>query len=297
MVRAGRGGPRGGPRGLNAGPVRPKLAAMSPRDPGRPRERAINIPTALLAAIALLVAIHAVRVWLDEAEDVRLLLAFSFIPAPWSIALGYAGPDDIVRATEQAGGDPDAQELRAALARYVAQQGAGAWTWLTYSALHGSWMHLGLNGVWLAAFGTSVVRRAGGLRSLGVAAAAAIGGAAAQWLSDPLGVQPVIGASAVVSGFMAAAATFIFAGPQAAFRWPPQPVRRWDFLRNRNALVFLAVWFAGNLLFGLAAVPLDLADGAAVAWQAHIGGLVAGLVLFPLLDPGPSPRMEHGAAP
>ena len=297
MVRAARSGTVEGRRGLNAEPVRPKLGGMSSRDPGRPRERAINMPTSLLVAIALLVAIHAVRVWLDEAEDVRLLLAFSFIPAPWSMALGYASPDDLVRATEQAGGDPDAQELRAALARYVAQQGAGAWTWLTYSALHGSWMHVGLNGVWLAAFGTSVVRRAGALRASCLAAAAAIGGAAAQWLSDPLSVQPVIGASAVVSGFMAAAATFIFVKPQAAFWLPPQPVRRWDFLRNRNALVFLGVWFAGNLLFGLAAIPLDLADGAAVAWQAHIGGLVAGLLLFPLLDPGPSPRMEHGASP
>ena len=47
--------------------------------------------------------------------------------------------------------------------------------------------------------------------------------------------------------------------------------------------VFLLVWFASNLLFGLAAAPLGITD-AAVAWEAHIGGFVVGLLLFPWLD-------------
>lgn len=269
---------------------------MISRDPGRPREPAINIPPVLLVAIALLLGIQAVRAWLDEAEDVRLLLEFSFIPAPWSIALGSASADDVLRAAEQAGGGPEGRDLRLALARYVTEQGAQVWTWLSYAVLHGSWTHVGLNSVWLAAFGSSVVRRSGAVRSGCLAVAAAIVGAGAQWASDPLGVQPVIGASAIVSGFMAAAATFIFARPRAAY-WPQAAPRRWDFVRNRNALMFLGVWFAGNLLFGLAAIPLGLADGAAVAWQAHIGGLVAGLALFPLLDPGPPHPRDHDGAP
>ena len=56
-----------------------------------------------------------------------------------------------------------------------------------------------------------------------------------------------------------------------------------ELLRNRGAAVFLLVWFASNLLFGLAAAPLGITD-ASVAWEAHIGGFVVGLLLFPWLD-------------
>jgi membrane associated rhomboid family serine protease len=49
-------------------------------------------------------------------------------------------------------------------------------------------------------------------------------------------------------------------------------------------LAFLAVWFGLNLLFGLGAVSITGEDQP-VAWQAHVGGFVAGLVLFSFFDP------------
>ncbi len=259
----------------------------------RPRERAINVPGLLLGWVALLLAIQAVRGLLDDADDLRVVLELSFVPAPWSVALGLASPDDVLRAAEAASGDPQASAFRVALARYMTAESVRPWTWLSYAFLHGSWTHVVLNSVWLAAFGTSVVRRAGIGRSLALGVATALGGAVAQWISDPLGVLPVIGASAIVSGFMAAAATFMYAsrpGPDwAGAGWSPsRRGGRYAFLRNRNALVFLGIWLAVNLLFGVIAVPLGLSEGA-IAWQAHIGGLVAGLALFPLIDPGPPP--------
>ncbi len=57
-------------------------------------------------------------------------------------------------------------------------------------------------------------------------------------------------------------------------------------LRDRRVLIFLVVWFGINLLFGLGSMPLA-GEGQMVAWQAHIGGFVAGLLLFSWFDPKP----------
>jgi membrane associated rhomboid family serine protease len=57
-------------------------------------------------------------------------------------------------------------------------------------------------------------------------------------------------------------------------------------LRNPRVLGFLAVWFGVNIIFGLGAISIGN-DGASVAWQAHIGGFLAGLMLFSLFDPVP----------
>ncbi|WP_245512855.1 rhomboid family intramembrane serine protease [Enterovirga rhinocerotis] len=239
------------------------------------REPAINIPAFLVAWIGLLVVIHAVRTLvLSDDTDLRLLLETAFIPAPWSVASGYASGEAVIHAAAAAQGGAPA-ELRIALARYFAAETPRLWSPLSYAFLHGSWTHLGLNCLWLVAFGTSVVRRAGTSRSVILGVAAALGGALAQWLSSPLGTEIVIGASASVSGFMAAAATFMYARPGDG---------RWAFLANRGALIFIGVWLVANLIFGFIAVPLGMSDGD-VAWQAHIGGLVVGLLLFPLLDP------------
>jgi membrane associated rhomboid family serine protease len=59
-------------------------------------------------------------------------------------------------------------------------------------------------------------------------------------------------------------------------------------LRNPQVLVFLGIWFFLNLGFGFGADTGDLGGSGTVAWQAHIGGFLAGLLLFPLFDPVPT---------
>ena len=248
------------------------------------REAAINIPAALAVWIGLMVAVHAARSLLPGETDLRLLVETAFVPAPWSIAFGHATPDTVLAAAE-AGAKGGESAVRLALARFFVQEPPRLWSPLTYSVLHGSWGHLALNCLWLVAFGTSVVRRAGALRSAVLWLTASVGGAAAQWLSGPLGVDPMIGASAAVSGFMAAAATFVFQRPGEG---------RWGFLRNRGALTFVGVWLVSNLVFAAIAVPLGLADGE-IAWQAHMGGLVVGLALYPFLDPFAGPPRRDAA--
>jgi membrane associated rhomboid family serine protease len=57
-------------------------------------------------------------------------------------------------------------------------------------------------------------------------------------------------------------------------------------LRDPRVLAFLLVWFGLNALVGLGSMSI-LGEGQVVAWQAHIGGFVAGLILFALFDPVP----------
>jgi membrane associated rhomboid family serine protease len=64
-------------------------------------------------------------------------------------------------------------------------------------------------------------------------------------------------------------------------------------LRDPRVLTFLAVWFGVNLVFGVGS--LSLAEGEqSVAWEAHIGGFLAGMLLFAVFDPVP---LDAGSAP
>jgi membrane associated rhomboid family serine protease len=54
-------------------------------------------------------------------------------------------------------------------------------------------------------------------------------------------------------------------------------------------MMFLLVWFGINFLFGIISLPIA-GEGGSVAWEAHIGGFVAGFLLFSLFDPVPRRR-------
>ncbi|MGY3444681.1 membrane associated rhomboid family serine protease [Bradyrhizobium sp. USDA 4473] len=60
-------------------------------------------------------------------------------------------------------------------------------------------------------------------------------------------------------------------------------------------LAFLAIWFGVNILFGATSLSLGGED-TVVAWQAHIGGFLAGLLLFSLFDPIPRARDDAADA-
>ncbi len=170
------------------------------------------------------------------------------------------------------------------------------WTVLTYAFLHADWVHFGINSVWLAAFGAPVARRFGTWRFLAFTAVTAIAGVGAYYLFHRNNLEPLIGASAAISGMMAAAARFVFVpgapldatlgfGARAddgAYQRPALPLRR--VLSDRRAVAFIVIWFMANFLFGAASVPLGITQWS-VAWIAHVGGFLAGFFLFPLFDP------------
>jgi membrane associated rhomboid family serine protease len=240
------------------------------------REPLFNIPAVVIAVLALLALIHGVRTMLlSDDQNIEFLLAFAFIPARYdaSVLLGGALPGGF---------------------------GAEIWTFISYSLIHADWVHFGVNAVWLLPFGSAVARRFGVLRFVAFYAVTAAAGAGLH-LATHAGEQfPMIGASAAVSGLMAAAMRFAFqrGGPlgllrgddEQAYRVPAIPLT--GVLSDARVLIFLVVWFGINILFGLGSLPITGSDQP-IAWQAHIGGFLAGLLLFSWFDPAPDePRFD-----
>ncbi|MGA3303636.1 MAG: rhomboid family intramembrane serine protease [Methylovirgula sp.] len=262
-----------------------------------PRERIFNVPGVILAAVVVLFAIHGARQFLSDETNLTLLRLFAFVPGRFTFSFD---PQRIADAFAAAAGR---SRLEGAVARFFLGDGKPLWwTAVTYAFLHASWLHVGFNCLWLLAFGAPVARRFGTARFLVFCLVTAIAGALAHYLTHIDDLQPVVGASAVVSGTMAAATRFVFQpgaplgdrtrdagreGESAAFHQPALPLLR--IFADRRAMTFLAAWFFANLLFGLAP-QLSGMEGVTIAWQAHIGGFLVGLLAFPLFDP-PAPAV------
>jgi membrane associated rhomboid family serine protease len=229
----------------------------------RGREPILNMPRVVSALLAALVLVHVILQVLPEELNLWTVLAFAFIPARY-------GPE----GTEVLPGGT----------------GAALWSPLTYAFLHGGIAHLAVNALWLTAFGSALAWRFEAARFLAFSAVCTVAGALAHLATHGFALQPVVGASAAISGHMAAVCRFAFEsdGPLSfgsrspdRFRAPARPLRQ--ALAQGRVLAFLGVWFGLNLLFG-AGLPLGDGDQE-IAWQAHIGGFLAGLFLFPLFDP------------
>ncbi|MGV6873727.1 rhomboid family intramembrane serine protease [Pseudochelatococcus sp. B33] len=259
-----------------------------PRPGGRPpvREPAFNVPGVVLAVIAVLAAIHALRTLLPDGEGAHLMLSLAFIPARLTVFFDPSRAQELFESAFAGGG------MQMALTRFVLTEGPAPWSVVTYGLLHGSWMHLGFNALWLLAFGTPVAWRFGVARFLLLFLAATVAGSLFYWLMRPVDVTPMVGASGAISGVMAAAARFVFGSGQVAVFGrstpsvlfaPAQPLV--NLLENRQALGFIIAWLVINLIAGFASGAFGV-DGA-IAWEAHIGGFLAGLALFRPLDPVP----------
>ena len=245
-----------------------------------PREPIFSIPGAMTAMVALLVGVHAVRSLLPANIDLQAIWMFGFIPARYDTSV-FSG-------------------------QFPGGFGANVWTFVTYALLHADLSHIGFNILWFLPFGSAVARRFGPWRFFTFMAVTAAAGAVAHLLTHEGEVAPMIGASAAVSGAMAAAIRFAFArGSFLSFRRrdsdadvaahvPALPL--WRSLRNPRVLGFLAVWFGVNIIFGMGSIAIG-AGAQSIAWQAHIGGFVAGLLLFSLFDPVAQADDDTAAAP
>ncbi len=256
------------------------------------REPILNLPTAIVWLIVVLAAIQGIRSLLPAYDDYVLMSWFAFVPARLSLWLAPDRLDDVVSALAMASQGADLADRLQLVRLLLADGGPRLWTVLSYGLLHGSWLHLITNLVWLAAFGSPVARRLGTGRFLSLMGLSTIGGALLHWFARDLDVLPLVGASAAVSGATAAAIRFVFApglrfgslADDAVVRAiPAEPMGQ--LWRNSRAVLFIVIWFATNILFGAGLVPI-LGEETSIAWEAHIGGFVVGLLLFPLLDRG-----------
>jgi membrane associated rhomboid family serine protease len=233
------------------------------------RERMLNVPAAVVVLLAVLGLVQLLLMFVLTAEQTtEFLLLFAFIPARYdfSVLSDVAWP----------GG-----------------WAADIWTFVTYALIHADLSHLIFNAVWLLAFGSPVARRFGSLRFTGFMALTAAAGAAVHLVTHFGELLPMVGASAAISGAMAAAARFAFqrGGPlemwrdrAEACRVPAAPLS--VSLRDPRVIAFLLVWFGVNILFGVFSLGMPGVEQA-IAWQAHIGGFLAGLLAFAAFDPVP----------
>ena len=218
-----------------------------------PAPPVFNAPTIVLALIGLLVAVHLLLWVLGEGWQVWSLFALALNP---------------VRFT-----DPGFPTL----------PGAQYWSLVTYMLLHGDWMHLTFNSLWLLVFGTPVARYLGPARFLVLCLAAGVAGGLSS-LALHWGEQIfVVGASGAVSGLLAAAIPIMYGRrvPGGA-----RPLGLGELLSNPRALMFTAVWLALTLFSGAAGWTGNsfLAEGG-IAWEAHVGGFIGGLLAFYGLAP------------
>jgi membrane associated rhomboid family serine protease len=239
------------------------------------RERMFNVPFVVLAMGALVGLVHAlIALLLSEDQTNEFLLVFAFIPGRY-----------------------DAGVLAGEL--WTTGWGAAVWTFVTYAFIHSDLNHLFFNLVWLLAFGTAVARRFGAPRFIAFFIATAAAGAAAHLVTHWGELVPMVGASAAISGAMGAVLRFVFgSGGQLnvlasrageLHRAPAMPLAL--MLRNRRVLFILLMSIGVYALFGLRIFALPGIEQS-IAWEAHVGGFLAGLLAFTLFDPA-----DNSAAP
>lgn len=139
---------------------------------------------------------------------------------------------------------------------------------LTSMFLHGGWMHLIGNMLFLWIFGNNIEDVYGGARFLVFYILCGLAAAAAQIAQDPNSTIPMIGASGAISGVLGAYMRFF---PRAQVVTLVILVVFVTTVRIR-AFWFLGIWFAMQAVSGLATPPGE----GGVAWWAHVGGFIAG---------------------
>jgi membrane associated rhomboid family serine protease len=143
--------------------------------------------------------------------------------------------------------------------------------------LHGGWTHLLGNMWYLWIFGDNVEDRMGRVRFFAFYTLSGVIAGLLQVAAAPRSPIPMIGASGAIAGVLGAylllyprsrVSTLVFALYFVRIVWLP-------------AIIVLGGWFLIQLLNGLAMLNVTMQTGG-VAWWAHIGGFVAGMLLLPI---------------
>lgn len=138
---------------------------------------------------------------------------------------------------------------------------------VTYQFIHAGAAHLIVNMLALLAFGAGIERRTGGLRLFLFFLLCGVIAAIAHIAVYPHSIEPVIGASGAISG--------LFGGILRLLR------RSGTGLGGRLWLIIL-LWIATIVVTGQTGIPGE--EGVAIAWVVHLGGFLAGLLLFGWFD-------------
>lgn len=166
----------------------------------------------------------------------------------------------------------------------------GSWiTPFTSMFLHGGLLHLGSNMLFLHVFGDNVEDVLGRARFVLFYALCGLGAVVGQILVDPHSMVPMIGASGAISGVLAGYVTLF---PHARVV-TLIPIFIFIHFMEVPAGVFIVLWFILQLVQGYLSLGMIAEGAGGVAWFAHIGGFLAGLVCIRLLLSKRRPRARR----
>jgi membrane associated rhomboid family serine protease len=149
--------------------------------------------------------------------------------------------------------------------------------WVTIFAsmfLHGGWFHI-INNMWvLFIFGDNVEARMGGIRYLIFYLLSGVAAVLLQTYILPTSAVPMIGASGAVAGVLGA---YLILFPHSRIA-SLVPILFIFTIIEIPAVIFLLFWFASQLYSGLFAIQGS--SGSGIAWWAHIGGFLFGIIMM-----------------
>lgn len=237
-----------------------------------------RFPLVTLLIIALNIAVTVWSSTQSEIEQGKIALQYGFVPA----RLSNVGNGRAIPARVMVINDLNGRPVPRVIGNLSTAPSAVYATFLTTMFLHGGWGHLLMNMWMLWVFGNNIEDRLGHFVYILFYLLGGVLATLAFWVSDPEGLMPVVGASGAVAAVLGG----------YAVTYPHAKVRTLIFfilftIIDIPALVLLGIWFALQVasgLMGLWGVALE-----PVAFWAHIGGFVSGMILVPLLSLGASP--------
>jgi membrane associated rhomboid family serine protease len=175
-------------------------------------------------------------------------------------------------------------------ARFAVDPAGAFSTLITCMFLHGGWAHF-IGNMWmLYLFGDNVEERMGAVRYLIFYLLCGVGAGLAHYFMNPTSELPSLGASGAIAGVLGA---YFRLFPTARVITLVLLVFLPLFIEI-PAVVFIGIWFISQLFSGTIAL-LGPQYAAGVAWWAHVGGFLAGVVLVPLFTRPETERLPYYA--
>jgi membrane associated rhomboid family serine protease len=187
----------------------------------------------------------------------------------------------LVFLLELQNGDAFIQEWAFVPGRFSDNPGANMVTVITAMFMHGGWLHLGGNMLYLWIFGDNVEDRFGHLKFLIFYLLAGFAATFAQYYVAPGSTIPNVGASGAIAGVLGA---YILMFPQARVN-----VLVGNQVVAMPALIVLGLWIVLQLFSGVGSIAYTdetTQDVGGIAYMAHVGGFVAGFLMAFLFRPG-----------
>jgi membrane associated rhomboid family serine protease len=237
-----------------------------------------HLPVVTVAIIALNVL--AFVFWQPTFGSAEEQQTFFFCHAeiPWEVShqedLADGGPEAVEAIQEEFQvSEADAREFQR---DYESECGEKSWWQSVFVAmfLHGSWLHIGGNMLFLWVFGNNVEDKLRPPLFVVFYLAAGLAAAGAQLLVDLNSVIPNLGASGAVSGVLGA---YLVMFPRR--RVLTLVIFLFITFVYLPAFVVLGMWFVFQLISGLGSLGQEVNVGGGIAFWAHIGGFVFGLIM------------------